>query len=109
LLIEKEISENIGPDERICNELRGDALVVTQCEEFAKIYHARMGGMVEERMRGAIQSLGSVWYTAWVMAGQPDLSALGEGSADEEQAELEKAFRAGKEKGRPHEGNNSEK
>ena len=32
--------------------------------------------MVERRMRAAIISVGSIWYTAWVDAGQPDLNSL---------------------------------
>ena len=35
-----------------------------------------MNGMVERRLRAAILAVGSVWYTAWVDAGQPDLSKL---------------------------------
>jgi hypothetical protein len=103
LLVEKSITAQLGSDEKYCNEMRGDLLVVTQCEKFAKLYQERLGGMVEERMRGAIHTLGSVWYTAWVLAGQPDLSKLGMGQDDTEQLEIEKAFKAGKQKGRPHE------
>ena len=32
--------------------------------------------MVERRMRQAIFAVASLWYTAWVNAGQPDLSGL---------------------------------
>jgi hypothetical protein len=32
--------------------------------------------MVERRMRQAIFAIASFWYTAWVNAGQPDLSGL---------------------------------
>jgi hypothetical protein len=35
-----------------------------------------MKGMVERRMRAAILSVGSYWYSAWVDAGQPDLNKL---------------------------------
>jgi hypothetical protein len=35
-----------------------------------------MNGMVERRLRTAIIAVGSIWYTAWVDAGQPDLSKL---------------------------------
>jgi hypothetical protein len=35
-----------------------------------------MNGMVERRMRAAILAVGSIWYTAWVDAGQPDLVSL---------------------------------
>ena len=36
-----------------------------------------LNGMVERRMRQAISLVGSLWYTAWVNAGQPDLETLG--------------------------------
>ena len=32
--------------------------------------------MVERRMREAILTIGSLWYTAWVNAGKPDLNNL---------------------------------
>ena len=32
--------------------------------------------MVERRMRQSVFSVASFWYTAWVNAGQPDLSSL---------------------------------
>ena len=32
--------------------------------------------MVEERMRAAILSIASYWYTAWVNAGQPNLDSF---------------------------------
>jgi len=35
-----------------------------------------MKGMVERRIRMAILSVGSYWYSAWVDAGQPDLNKL---------------------------------
>ncbi len=103
--IEKDLRTLFPPDRQICNEMRGDALVKTQCEDFANAYHDRMGSMVEERFRSAIAVTGNVWYTAWVMAGQPDLSSLSspENEADEEQKELEKAIKSGNVKGRPHE------
>ena len=32
--------------------------------------------MVERRLRASIIAVGSIWYTAWVDAGQPDLNTL---------------------------------
>lgn len=78
----------------------------TQCEDFAAAYHQRMGGMVESRMQAAIVSVGSAWYTAWVLAGQPDLSTLGDETAtkpDSTELELQKAVKEGQQLGRPHE------
>jgi hypothetical protein len=44
--------------------------------EYSKAYHAKLNGMVERQMRGAIASIASFWYTAWVNAGKPDLNDL---------------------------------
>ena len=32
--------------------------------------------MVERRMQSSIKLIGSLWFTAWVDAGQPDLNKL---------------------------------
>jgi hypothetical protein len=40
------------------------------------MYHSMLRGMVERRMRNSIHMVGSIWYTAWVDAGQPDLRKL---------------------------------
>lgn len=41
--------------------------------EYAKAYDQRLNGMVERQMRGAVAMTGSLWYSAWVDAGQPML------------------------------------
>jgi protein tyrosine phosphatase len=33
-------------------------------------------GMVERRMRASTHAVASFWYTAWVDAGQPNLSEI---------------------------------
>jgi hypothetical protein len=43
-------------------------------EEYSSEYHMMLQGQVERRMRSAVITIGSMWYTAWVNAGQPDLS-----------------------------------
>ncbi len=45
-------------------------------QEYAEAYNNKMDGMVNRRMKKAIYSIGSFWYTAWVNAGQPDLTRL---------------------------------
>ena len=57
-------------------------------EEYAKAYNEKLHGMVEKRMRLAVLTVGNFWYTAWVNAGQPDLSKLK--SADGKEAADEK-------------------
>jgi hypothetical protein len=44
--------------------------------EYAHIYHELLGGMVEQQLRSSIALTASLWYTAWVNAGRPDLSDL---------------------------------
>lgn len=45
-------------------------------QEYTTAYNALLNGMVERRMRAAIALISSLWYTAWVNAGQPDLGRL---------------------------------
>ena len=64
-----------------------------------------MNGMVEERMRESILAIGSAWYTAWVDAGQPNLTNLGiekEALKTGEDTNLENAYKSNKIKGRDH-------
>lgn len=76
LRIEKELTTEIDPDKKYGYEQRGNVTTRVYSKEFSQAYHERMNGMVERRMRKAILSVGSIWYTAWVDAGQPDLNAL---------------------------------
>lgn len=45
-------------------------------DEYAKQLHESLKGMVEKQMRGSAEATANFWYTAWVNAGKPDLSAL---------------------------------
>jgi len=66
-----------------------------------------MKGMVERRMRQAIYAVASFWYTAWVNAGQPDITKLTNkefSSEDLKEFEsLNAAWKNGTNKGREHE------
>jgi hypothetical protein len=44
--------------------------------EYAKAYHEKLNGMVEQQMRKAVAATANFWFTAWVNAGKPDLSDL---------------------------------
>jgi len=103
LAIEKQLATSFPSDQQYCFEERLNTTVRTQCEAYATAYHEAMDGMVETRMRDAIRSIGSVWFTAWVDAGQPDLTILlNNVEQDEVDEELENAYRAGENKGRDH-------
>ena len=74
LSIEKRLSKEFPLDRQFCYDERLSQTVRIQCEEYADAYSRAMGTMVEDQMRSSIHAIGSLWYTAWVNAGQPDLS-----------------------------------
>ncbi|MDX9750151.1 MAG: zinc dependent phospholipase C family protein [Flavobacteriales bacterium] len=75
LLIEKRLGREFPADRKYVFEQRGNQRTPfrTYSREYAKAYEDAMMGMVEARMNATIITLGSFWYTAWVVAGQPDL------------------------------------
>lgn len=76
LRIEKEITRTFPSDRKYAYEQRGNTTVQVYSKEFCSAYHAQLNGMVEQRLRAAVIAVGSIWYTAWVDAGQPDLRSL---------------------------------
>lgn len=56
--------------------LRKDILSRQYSVQYSKAYHLSLEGLVEQRMRAAVKSTGSFWFSAWVDAGQPDLKHL---------------------------------
>ena len=104
LSMELEVTNDFDPDKKYSFEQRGRVTVSVYSKEFSQEYHRRMNGMVERRLRASIAAVGSIWYTAWVDAGQPDLSELQHTppSAEllEEMKSLDNEFSHGEHKGR---------
>ena len=104
--IEKDLTRKIPSDQKYAFEQRGQTTVRQYSQKFALTYYNRMGDMVESRLRKAIIMVGSLWYTAWVDAGQPDLSTLGQKISKEEleeqEKELQKSIEGQEIKGREH-------
>lgn len=73
LFIEKETSKNFASDEKYTLISKGKRVVKSYSLKFVNSYSDNLNGMVERRMRKAIEAIGSFWYTAWVDAGQPEL------------------------------------
>ena len=92
LKLEKELKAIYPSDQQFCFEQKGTRTIQTQCKEFCAKYHDLLDGQVEKRLTKAIRALGSAWYTAWVDAGQPDLSKLIIGAPSEEEIEAQKAL-----------------
>ncbi|RMG83394.1 MAG: S1/P1 Nuclease [Bacteroidetes bacterium] len=106
LLIEKQLTEEFPSDRKYSYETRGNITIKTYSRDFSQAFHERLNGMVERRMRKSIIAAGSLIYTAWLNAGQPDLEELKEKQISEEtllelQA-LDDAVKKGKIKGREH-------
>jgi hypothetical protein len=76
LQLEKKLNDSYAPDKKYSFENRGNVLMKVYSEEYTSDYNLLLNGMVERRMRAAIIAVGSLWYTAWVNAGKPDLNKL---------------------------------
>lgn len=105
LAIEKRLSISFPSDQQYCFDERLGVSVRIQCEAYAKTYQDAMKNMVEKRMRDAILSVGSVWYSAWIDAGQPNMKKMAKASPaiqkSKDDEELDKAFKSNVILGRP--------
>lgn len=72
---ERVLNSKMG-DIKYTNEERGAALSKTYSQIYAKAYHDALNGMVEARMRAATVAVSTLWYSAWVDAGQPKLENI---------------------------------
>ncbi len=107
LSAEKELTAQFPTDQKFAFENRNGKVIRQYSAAFSKAYDAKLNGMVERRMRQSIFAVASFWYTCWVDAGQPDLSALSNKpftEADLKEFEgLNQAWKNSNIKGRVHE------
>lgn len=87
---ERELTDKLPSDQKYSYENRGNVLVRVYSYEFSKKYHEKLNGQVERRLRTSINRVGSFWYSAWVDAGQPDLTPLLNGEIESEKIEWQK-------------------
>lgn len=71
---ERDLNALYSEDQKYSYETRGQANLKVYSKGYSEAYSTMLDGQVERRMRKAVISIGSFWYTAWVDAGQPDLS-----------------------------------
>jgi hypothetical protein len=107
LKYEKELTKKFPSDQKYSFEDRNGITIRQYSSAFSKVYDAQLKGMIEKRMRQSIYAVASFWYTAWVNAGQPDLTKLSnkEFSSDDlkEFESLNSSWKNGGIKGREHE------
>ncbi|GAA4303015.1 zinc dependent phospholipase C family protein [Compostibacter hankyongensis] len=87
LKTEKSLSARFSADRRYAFLNRGGGMMRSYSPAYVRAYNQRLEGMVERRMRRAIQAVASLWYTAWVNAGQPALDTLAPRSLSPAEAE----------------------
>jgi len=106
LQYEKELTDRFPQDQKFAFEERNGKVIRQYSSFFSKTYDSMLKGMIERRLRQSIYATASFWFTAWVDAGQPDLSKLSNKNFTEEDLkefeELNKAWRNANIKGREH-------
>lgn len=102
---EQLLSLSFPRDRKYAFEHRNGVIVKQYSTGYATAYTRQLDRMVERRMRQAIHSVASFWFSAWVDAGQPDLRDLGGPSFTEAEKiafdELNKHWLRGAIKGKP--------
>jgi len=78
LKFEAVLNSEFPSDQKYSYENRGNAMTKVYSVEYTNRYDQMIKGQVERRMRASIIVVGSIWYTAWVNAGKPNLDRLGE-------------------------------
>ena len=76
LTMEKELTAEFPADQKFAFEERNGVVIRQYSKAFTIAFNKKLDGMIERRMRQAIHTISSFWYTAWVNAGQPDLKQL---------------------------------
>ena len=73
---DKQLSQTYEQDKQYSYEKRGQKTIKVRSEEFSAAYHQILNGMVERRLRKSVKTIGDLWYSAWVDAGQPILEGM---------------------------------
>lgn len=76
LRFEKMLSIKIDEDKKFTIEERNGQTIKTYSRNFSKEYHKMLDNQVERQMKASVKMISDIWFTAWVDAGQPDLSTF---------------------------------
>ena len=95
-----KMANEFPADQQYTFESKGQTTDKVFSSEFSKKFSELLNGMVERQLRRSILTIGSIWYTAWVNAGQPDLSKIEDKDISDahkkELKEQEKLWKTGK-------------
>lgn len=96
---ERQLNARWPEDKKYSFEQRGNVTTQVYSREYSSTYHQMLGDQVERRMRASIKEVSDIWYTAWVDAGQPDLTNLiDQKFSEEELKEMEEEQKQWQEK-----------
>jgi hypothetical protein len=90
LLFEALLNTRFSPDLKYSYETKGSTSGRVYSEAYTLAYNEMLGNMVERRMLESVRMVGSLWYTAWVNAGQPDLNRLEKKELSDSLKEIQK-------------------
>ncbi len=76
-------------------EDRNGVIVKTYSREFSVRYHQLLARQVERQMRNSAKMVGDFWFTAWVDAGQPDLTEISKTAWNEQDKKSEEGEKQG--------------
>jgi hypothetical protein len=74
--MEKKASESFTDATKYRIQIRNGKEVKYYTADFAKAYAKLLGNTINEQLKSSADLIADFWYTAWVDAGKPDLSAL---------------------------------
>lgn len=98
--IENYLCFNFPEDKKYAYAEKGTIVKKQFSKEYAAKFNELSNNMVERRMRFAVKAIASAWFTAWVNAGQPDLSKYNDRNISnahkKEINDIEKMWRTGK-------------
>jgi hypothetical protein len=85
LVFEQNLNTNFKANKKYSIEERNGQNIKVYAKEYSKKYHQALDNQVERQMKRAVKMIGDFWFTAWVDAGQPDLTALLDFNLSEQQ------------------------
>jgi hypothetical protein len=81
-IVERQITKQVGESRKFAYEDKGRRTVKVYSEKYSGAYHAAMP-VVEQQMQRSIKLIGDLWFTAWIEAGQPELTTISKNNTEE--------------------------
>ena len=94
LLKEKEVSRGFKEDQKFRTQIRRGRESKSYTSEFAKAYAAALKNTINEQLINSANLIADFWYTSWVDAGKPNLTAITPDWNKENQANWENELKA---------------